>query len=135
MSHLQTLLKGCLPAEAVRQIHEQMYVHPCLRAGVSGTVTRAELAQALNMALFHDLVRRVPAAQDYMASDVVGRRQPVVFDAMVRREFLGPTGPVTREVPGSFYEFISRATQGPHIDLAFDSGNATGIFGMTAAAA
>jgi len=332
MSHLQTLLEGYLPTEAVWQIHEQMYVHPCLQAGTSGTVTRAELAQALNMALFHDLVRRVPAAQDYMASDVVGRRRPVVFDhgalrtvrwpsgalppgeaaftrllrplgfrlsgtyplprlkmtgrawchadfpehvaqffvselhpeqfsapfqsavtrvlsssrdplgaqdaadleqlsrdsslplpqaqrllpallkcfdrqhgvfalddyelllaespemawiategnafnhatdrvadvdavaqhqrqlgrpikdkvevsasgrvrqtafhaAMVQREFLGPAGLVTREVPGSFYEFISRATQGPGIDLAFDAGNATGIFGMTSAAA
>jgi hypothetical protein len=62
-------------------------------------------------------------------------RQTAFHAAMVRREFLGPTGRVTREVPGSFYEFISRATQGPHIDLAFDSGNATGIFGMTAAAA
>jgi len=32
-------------------------------------------------------------------------------------------------------EFIPRATQGPRIDLAFDTGNATGIFGMTSAAA
>lgn len=43
---------------------------------------------------------------------------------------------VQRSVPGSFYEFISRdidPTTG-RLDLRFDSGNATGIFAMTAAA-
>jgi hypothetical protein len=43
-------------------------------------------------------------------------------------------------VPGSFYEFIQRerlrdlVTGVPRLDLAFDSGNAQGIFKMTAAA-
>ena len=51
-----------------------------------------------------------------------------------------------RAVPGSFYEFITRAelqaspaandpAQGSRLDLTFDAGNATGIFGMTAARA
>ena len=42
-----------------------------------------------------------------------------------------------RDVPGSFYEFISRdvdPTTG-RLDLAFDTGNATGIFAMTSAGA
>lgn len=40
---------------------------------------------------------------------------------------------VTREVPGSFYEFIERAVDPASgaLDLTFDSGNATGIFAVT----
>ncbi|HKY80620.1 MAG TPA: DUF1338 family protein [Sphingobium sp.] len=40
-----------------------------------------------------------------------------------------------REVPGSFYEFIDRAVDPAtgRMDLAFDMGNATGIFAMTGA--
>lgn len=71
-------------------------------------------------------------------------RQTAFRAATVQREFLTATGRVTRAVPGSFYEFITRAeldarpaandgAQGSRIDLAFDAGNATGIFGMTAA--
>ncbi len=41
----------------------------------------------------------------------------------------------TRTVPGSFYEFISRDIDPAtgRLDLAFDTGNATGIFAMTSA--
>ena len=45
---------------------------------------------------------------------------------------------VTRDVPGSFYEFISRdhvrdeTTGEQKLDLRFDSSNAQGIFKMTA---
>jgi len=40
-----------------------------------------------------------------------------------------------RQVPGSFYEFISRDIdpETGRLDLAFDTGNATGIFAMTSA--
>lgn len=40
-----------------------------------------------------------------------------------------------RQVPGSFYEFISRDIDPAtgRLDLAFDTGNATGIFAMTSA--
>jgi hypothetical protein len=56
----------------------------------------------------------------------------------VERMFRTPEGPVRREVPGSFYEFISRdfvtGSEGRRqLDLRFDSGNAQGIFKMTAA--
>jgi PAS domain-containing protein len=60
----------------------------------------------------------------------------------VEREFRTADGQrVTREVPGSFYEFITRkrtfdqASRRWQIDLRFDAGNATGIFKMTASAA
>ncbi|MBV1688761.1 DUF1338 family protein [Novosphingobium sp. G106] len=66
-----------------------------------------------------------------------GRVHQTAFLAdKVMRIFIGADGqPVTREVPGSFYEFITRdldPTTG-RLDLSFDSGNATGIFAMTEA--
>ncbi len=59
----------------------------------------------------------------------------------VARTFVDASGAlVEREVPGSFYEFITRdavadaQTGRRALDLSFDAGNATGIFKMTAAA-
>ena len=61
---------------------------------------------------------------------------------IVTRTFRAPDGAlVTRDVPGSFYEFITRkrefdqATRSWVTDLRFDAGNAQGIFKMTAHAA
>lgn len=65
-------------------------------------------------------------------------RQTAFRAATVRREFREPDGAIIeREVPGSFYEFISRGvllngTLGA-LDLGFDSANAQGIFKMTEA--
>lgn len=51
---------------------------------------------------------------------------------VVSRPFIDETGnPVEKEVPGSFFEFITRKNIDDHVDLAFDASNATGIFGMT----
>ncbi|CAN5214118.1 DUF1338 domain-containing protein [soil metagenome] len=60
-----------------------------------------------------------------------GRVRQTAFKAdSVDRAFAGG---VTRSVPGSFYEFISRDDDPATgtLDLRFDSGNATGIFAMT----
>ncbi len=61
---------------------------------------------------------------------------------VVRREFRAADGSiVTREVPGSFYEFITRKrtfdqdARRWETDLRFDAGNAQGIFKMTASRA
>ncbi|WP_242123067.1 DUF1338 domain-containing protein [Sphingobium sp. Sx8-8] len=62
-----------------------------------------------------------------------GRVRQTAFRAdTVERLFAGNE---LRDVPGSFYEFISRDID-PNtgrLDLAFDTGNATGIFAMTSA--
>jgi hypothetical protein len=71
-----------------------------------------------------------------------GRVRQTAFRAdPVRRAFIDAEGAqIQRDVPGSFYEFISRdtvmddATGRRVLDLGFDAGNATGIFKMTAAA-
>jgi hypothetical protein len=59
---------------------------------------------------------------------------------LVERDFIfEDSAMVTRTVPGSFFEFIQRAslvdntTGKSRLDLSFDSGNAQGIFKMTAA--
>ncbi len=52
----------------------------------------------------------------------------------VERSFVGDDGvEVVLAVPGSFYEFITRAVDPATggLDLNFDSGNASGIFAMT----
>ncbi|WP_371874508.1 DUF1338 domain-containing protein [Undibacterium terreum] len=67
-----------------------------------------------------------------------GRVRQTAFRAdSVQRRFRAETGIVERTVPGSFYEFISRdrfvdASGKEQLDLNFDTGNAQGIFKMTA---
>ncbi|MGH8301740.1 MAG: 2-oxoadipate dioxygenase/decarboxylase family protein [Steroidobacteraceae bacterium] len=71
-----------------------------------------------------------------------GRVRQTAFRAdPIEREFVDSAGAVIRrQVPGSFFEFIQRdrihdpATRVSRLDLAFDTGNAQGIFKMTAAA-
>ncbi len=60
-------------------------------------------------------------------------RQTALRADPVLRTFRADDGTsVTREVPGSFFEFISRDTlSGGGLDLSFDAGNAQGIFRMT----
>jgi hypothetical protein len=65
-------------------------------------------------------------------------RQTAFKADAVRRSFRTPEGELDMSVPGSFYEFISRdQITGPdgksRLDLRFDTGNAQGIFKMTAA--
>jgi hypothetical protein len=57
--------------------------------------------------------------------------------ARVERAFVDANGDlVLRTVPGSFFEFIERQqTDDGRLDLGFDTGNAQGIFKMTAGAA
>jgi hypothetical protein len=72
--------------------------------------------------------------KDQVEVSASGRVRQTAYRAdPVQRRFGTPAGEVERTVPGSFYEFITRAVDPAtgRIDLAFDSGNATGIFGMT----
>lgn len=76
--------------------------------------------------------RPIKAKVEISASGRV--RQTAHRAAMVSRPFIDASGnTVFRDVPGSFYEFISRDLDPAtgRIDLRFDSGNATGIFAMT----
>lgn len=73
--------------------------------------------------------------KDSIETSATGRvRQTAFRAARVMREFLDRGQRVMLEVPGSFHEFIQRAPLDGSgaLDLAFDTGNATGIFRMTA---
>ncbi len=74
------------------------------------------------------------AAVEFSANGRV-RQTAFLADKVARTFLLADGGVVEREVPGSFYEFISRdAVPGTDaLDLTFDSGNATGIFAVTQA--
>jgi len=64
-------------------------------------------------------------------------RQTAYRASVVEREFRQQEGIVTRQVPGSFFEFIERGplqdspSRPGQLDLRFDSQNAQGIFTMT----
>lgn len=76
------------------------------------------------------------AMKDRIEVSGSGRVRQTAYRAdWVERAFLGVDGAaVTLTVPGSFYEFIDRAVDPASglLDLKFDSGNAQGIFKMTA---
>ncbi len=77
--------------------------------------------------------RAIKALVEVSASGRV--RQTALLADKVSRNFVAADGSLSaREVSGSFYEFISRdCLPGcTKLDLAFDSGNATGIFKVTA---
>ncbi|EGF31301.1 hypothetical protein IMCC9480_76 [Oxalobacteraceae bacterium IMCC9480] len=62
------------------------------------------------------------------------RQTAFLADSVVRRFVAADGTLVERDVPGSFYEFISRdcIDGSDQLDLGFDAGNAQGIFKMTA---
>jgi hypothetical protein len=73
--------------------------------------------------------------KDKVEYSTSGRVRQTAFRAdPVTRAFIAEDGgQVTRAVPGSFYEFITRDIDPAtgRLDLRFDSGNAQGIFTMT----
>ncbi|MFM8899440.1 MAG: 2-oxoadipate dioxygenase/decarboxylase family protein [Burkholderiales bacterium] len=74
------------------------------------------------------------AVKDTIEISRSGRiKQTALRAAVVTREFLQGNDWVRREVPGSFFEFIERERLPcGALDLAFDAGNASAIFKMTA---
>lgn len=75
--------------------------------------------------------------KDQIEISRTGRVRQTAFRAdPVTRRFKDGGDVVERQVPGSFYEIISRDVDPStgRLDLSFDSGNATGIFQMTKAA-
>jgi len=151
-----------LPLEAARELLEAMVrcfgrQHGDVRWADYETL-RAESAEMAWIAtegnVFNHATDRVPDVQrladqlrreGYSVKERVevsasGRvRQTALRAAQVQRSFVHEGHWIVREVPGSFYEFISRDRlfegEAAPLDLGFDSGNATGIFKMTAAQA
>jgi hypothetical protein len=99
---------------------------------VTDRVADVEALAAAQKALGRPMKEKVEVSSN-------GRVRQTAFKAdPVERRFRTEAGETTAMVPGSFYEFISRdsfmAASGRRmLDLTFDSGNAHGIFKMTAA--
>jgi hypothetical protein len=76
------------------------------------------------------------AIKEKIEVSATGRvRQTALIADKIKRGFIDDKGErFEMEVPGSFYEFISRdkLPDSTKLDLAFDTGNATGIFNVTA---
>lgn len=90
-SQVVALVDGILGRARAEALVASVEVDAALLRPPSGTVSRAELAQALNLLLFDDLLRRVPAGAIYVL-DRVRRGGKVVHDHGAVRTVLGETG-------------------------------------------
>jgi hypothetical protein len=92
MSHgLFRLVQGLLGGSAADALFTQLAIDPALLRPVGETVHRTEMAQALNMALFHDLHERVPEGHAYV-QDVMAAGQKISFDHGALRTVAWPSG-------------------------------------------
>src|SRR5688572_14457443 len=62
---LFALVSGVAGEARAEALFRMMSIHPALAADAGPKVSRAVMAQGLNMLLFEDLLARVPAAADY----------------------------------------------------------------------
>ncbi|MBN8505861.1 MAG: DUF1338 domain-containing protein [Burkholderiales bacterium] len=85
------LVKGLLGTSAAGALFTQLEIDPRLIRPLTDTVSRAEMAQALNMALFYDLHERVPEGHDYV-QDVMAAGQKITFDHGALRTVAWPSG-------------------------------------------
>lgn len=85
------LVEGVLGRARAGALVASVEIDAALLRPPSGPVSRAELAQALNLLLFDDLTRRVPAGALYVL-DRVRRGGKVVHDHGAVRTVLGETG-------------------------------------------
>jgi len=85
------LVEGIVGRARAEALVASVEIDTALLRPPSDTVSRAELAQALNLLLFDDLLRRVPAGALYVL-DRVRRGEKVVHDHGAVRTVLGQTG-------------------------------------------
>ena len=90
-SALGSLLEAVAGHRRAKALFAALEVHPDLVREEDGTVSRAELAQALNMLLFEDVMRRVPMGEAY-TRDAVRRGEKLTFDHGALRTVAAPCG-------------------------------------------
>jgi hypothetical protein len=86
---LQTTLEAVTGVERSNRLFQILTVPPSLIAETGPTVSRAGVAQALNMMLFEDLLERVPDARSY-AEDCLGDGRKIMHDHGAVRTVLFP---------------------------------------------
>jgi len=78
-SNLINLVERTIGREACAWVERLMTIPPGFAVWESDWVSRKEMAQALNMVLFHDLLLRVPTGREY-TEDVAARGDKVFHD-------------------------------------------------------
>ena len=97
-SSLSTLILATLGADAGRAILATLAIDPALLAEQGDNVSRGLFAMALNVALFDDLLCRVPSGAAYVAQRIE-QGERVSFDHGALRTIRFPDGP-TGALPG-----------------------------------
>ncbi len=92
------LLSSALGAEPAQAALDALAIDPTLLAEQGPDVSRAAFAMAMNVALFHDLLARVPSGRAYVAETLAGGGR-VTFDHGALRSIRFPHGP-TGALPG-----------------------------------
>ena len=77
--HIAALAKTVLGQAAAQDVMQMLTIAPSLLAERDATVSRAAMAMALNIILFHELLQRVPSGAAYVA-DTLARGGTVMFD-------------------------------------------------------
>lgn len=94
MSHLSTLVASVRGQKAATAILDVLDIAPVLTAETDGPVSRAVFAMALNAALFHDVMNRVPLGAAYV-TERRAEGHKILFDHGALRTIDfgdGPTG-------------------------------------------
>lgn len=85
------LVRSSLGEGAAAELDRQLEIDARLLRPAGPAVSRAEIAQALNMALFYDLHERVPEGHDYV-QDVMAAGRRITFDHGALRTVAWPAG-------------------------------------------
>lgn len=95
---IPALAESLIGRDAQRQMFDVLKVHARLLDEKGPHVSRAAFAMALNVALFHGLLDRVPSAAAYVA-ERLARNEKVMFDHGALRTVRFPSG-ATGALPG-----------------------------------
>jgi hypothetical protein len=89
---LRKLLESIADADRTTRLFQVLVIHPDLATDPGPRVSRAVLAQALNMLLFEDLLKRVPAAELYVQRSIEQGRTVMHDHGAVRTVALSSMG-------------------------------------------
>ncbi len=98
-SLIAALVVATLGEEDGRAALDALAIDPALMAQGGDTVSRAAFAMAMNVALFHDLLARVPSGDAYVADTLAGGGR-VIFDHGALRTIRFAEGPTGALPPG-----------------------------------
>ncbi len=99
-SHIGQLIGAASKDSSASPVMNWVMLDPALNKGAHGRVSRAQIAMALNLLLFHDLLGRVPTGAAYVTGEVAAGRK-IMLDHGALRTIDGPCG----ALPGGYASF------------------------------